>query len=142
MAEIRKYFEDDTLANDWFEKVMHRLAWKMFDSQEDWIYMSGELGKGRNPMIKSEEEFNLAFNIAWADAIGWLKGFAYDELLRLYIEDDIDLPRGMADEYNIIMGYEPGDDGYVEGVDEQCGLILLDFSQPYYGQDLVPCGAG
>ena len=118
MAEIRKYFEDDTLANDWFEKVMHRLAWKMFDSQEDWIYMSGELGKGRNPMIKSEEEFNLAFNIAWADAIGWLKGFAYDELLRLYIEDDIDMPRGMADEYNEFMGYEPGDDGYVEGVDE------------------------
>ena len=115
MAEIRKYFEDDTLANDWFEKVMHRLAWKMFDSQEDWIYMSGELGKGRNPMIKSEEEFNLAFNIAWADAIGWLKGFAYDELLRLYIEDDIDLPQSMADEYNLIMGYEPGDDGYVEG---------------------------
>lgn len=118
MAEIRKYFEDDTLANDWFEKVMHRLAWKMFDSQEDWIYMSGELGKGRNPMIKSEEEFNLAFNVAWADTIGWLKGFAYDELLRLYIEDDIDLPRGMADEYNEFMGYEPGDDGYVEGVDE------------------------
>lgn len=115
MAEIRKYFEDDTLANDWFEKVMHRLAWKMFDSQEDWIYMSGELGKGRNPMIKSEEEFNLAFNVAWADTIGWLKGFAYDELLRLYIEDDIDLPRHMADEYNEIMGYEPGDDGYVEG---------------------------
>lgn len=118
MTEIRKYFEDDTLANDWFEKVMHRLAWKMFDSQEDWIYMSGELGKGRNPMIKSEEEFNLAFNVAWADTIGWLKGFAYDELLRLYIEDDIDLPRGMADEYNEFMGYEPGDDGYVEGVDE------------------------
>lgn len=118
MAEIRKYFEDETLANDWFEKVMHRLAWKMFDSQEDWIYMSGELGRGRNPMIKSEEEFNLAFNIAWADAIGWLKGFAYDELLRLYVEDDIDLPRGMADEYNEFMGYEPGDDRYVEGVDE------------------------
>ena len=72
--------------------------------------MSGELGKGRNPMIKGEEEFN----IAWADAIGWLKGFAYEELLRLYVEDDID----MADEYNEIMGYEPGDDGYVEGVDE------------------------
>lgn len=118
MAEIRKYFEDDTLANDWFEKVMHRLAWNMFDSQENWIYMSGELGKGRNPMIKGEEEFNLAFNIAWADAIGWLKGFAYEELLRLYVEDDIDLPRYMADEYNEIMGYEPGDDGYVEGVDE------------------------
>jgi len=117
MAEIRKYFEDDTLANDWFERVMHRLAWKMFDSQEDWIYMSGELGKGRNPMIKSEEEFNLAFNIAWADAIGWLKGFAYDELLRLYIEDDIDLPRYMANEYNEVMGFEPGDDGYVEGKD-------------------------
>ena len=55
MAEIRKYFEDDTLANDWFEKVMHRLAWKMFDSQEDWIYMSGELGKGRNPMIRARK---------------------------------------------------------------------------------------
>lgn len=117
MAEIRKYFEDDTLANDWFEKVMHRLAWIMFDTQEDWIYMSGELGRGRNPMIKSEEEFNLAFNVAWADAIGWLKGFAYEELLRLYVEDDIDLPRYMAEDYNDCMGFEPGDDGYVEGKD-------------------------
>lgn len=117
MAEIRKYFEDDTLANDWFEKVMHRLAWKMFDSQEDWIYMSGELGKGRNPMIKGEEEFNTAFNVAWADAIGWLKGFAYEELLRLYVEDDIDLPRYMAEDYNDCMGFEPGDKGYVEGKD-------------------------
>lgn len=117
MAEIRKYFEDDTLANDWFEKVMHRLAWIMFDTQEDWIYMSGELGKGRNPMIKGEEEFNTAFNVAWADAIGWLKGFAYEELLRLYVEDDIDLPRYMAEDYNDCMGFEPGDKGYVEGKD-------------------------
>lgn len=69
-------------------------------------------------MIKGEEEFNLAFNYAWADAIGWLKGFAYDELLRLYIEDDIDLPRCMAEDYNYWRGFEPGDDGYVEGVDK------------------------
>lgn len=112
-----KYFEDTDLANDWFDEQMNRIAWEMFRRQENWIYMSGELGRGRNPMIKGEDEFNLAFNYAWADVIGWLKGFAYDELLRLYVEDDIDLPRYMADEYNDWMGFEPGDDGYVEGKD-------------------------
>ena len=118
MAEFAKYFEDDTLANDWFDKVMSRLVWKMFEHQEEWIYMAGELGKGRKPMIKSEYEFNLAFAMAWADAIGWLKGFARDELFRLYVEDDIDVPRDMAEDYNETMGFEPGDDGYVEGVDK------------------------
>ena len=35
MTEFKKYFEDDTLANDWFDKVMSRLVWKMFERQEE-----------------------------------------------------------------------------------------------------------
>lgn len=117
MTKFAKYFEDDTLANDWFERVMHNVAYEMFRRQEDWIYMVGELGPDRKPMIKSEQDFMVAFDIAWGNAIGWLKSFAAEELLKLYAEDDIDFPRGLADEYNEWMGYEPGDEGYVEGKD-------------------------
>ena len=112
-----KYFEDDTLANEWFDRVMNRLAWKMFERQEDWVYMVGELGPGRNPMIKSADKFDEAFCYAWRDAMSWLAEFAANELLRIYAEDDIDFPRGLADEYNEWMGFEPGDEGYVEGKD-------------------------
>ena len=114
---MEKYFENDTLANDWFENVMNRIFWKMFRSQEDWIHMAGELGKGRNPMIKSAEEFYGSFNEAWNEAFSWLKGFGMQEALRVYAEDGIDFPHDLAEDYNDWMGFEPGDDGYVEGKD-------------------------
>ena len=112
-----KYFEDDTLANEWFDRVMNRLAWKMFERQEDWVYMVGELGPGRNPMIKSSDKFDEAFGYAWRDTMSWLAEFAANELLRIYAEDDIDFPHDLADDYNDCMGFEPDDDGYVEGKD-------------------------
>lgn len=111
----KKYFEDDTLANDWFKKRMNYIAWKMFERQEEWIHMAGEVG--RNPKIKSAEDFDREFGYVWAETMGWLKGFAKNELLRAYAEDDIDFPRDLADEYNDEMGFEPGYDGYVEGKD-------------------------
>lgn len=117
MAEFEKYFEDNTLANNWFNEVMNRIAYEMFRRQEDWIYMVGELGPDRKPMIKSEQDFMVAFDISWGNAIGWLKSFAAEELLKMYAEDDIDFPRDLADEYNNEMGFELGDDGYVEGKD-------------------------
>lgn len=109
------YFEDDTLANDWFKRQMNRIAWRMFKRQENWIHMAGEVG--RNPKIKSAEDFDREFYYAWAEVMGCLKGFAKNELLRAYAEDDVDFPEDVAWDYNDWMGFEPGDEGYVEGKD-------------------------
>lgn len=107
-----KYFEDTDLANNWFDEQMSRIAWEMFRRQKNWIHMAGEVG--RNPKIKSAEDFNREFNCVWAEVMGWLKGFAKNELLRAYAEGDIDFSVGVAWEYNNWNGYEPGDDGYVD----------------------------
>lgn len=115
----KKYFEDETLANEWFDGIMSRINWKMFQNQEEWLYMFGELGPGRNPMIKSVEKFEEYFKRAWNDSMDWLYEFAATELLRVYAEDNIDFPHDLADDYNECMDYELGDEGYVEGKDVQ-----------------------
>lgn len=87
------WFEDDTLAKDWFNDLCSRIAWKAFENQEKWVYMIGELGRDeegnlRKPMIKPEalEVFNQLFD----DELNWMKWNTIMSFMKLYHEDDID----------------------------------------------------
>lgn len=114
---MENYFEDNMLANEWMEDTFSRITWYMFKHQDRWAYMSGELGDGRNPMIRSEEEFDNMFHDAWSDATWWLYCFTRNEALKHYADNDIDFPHDLAKTYNEERGFEPGDDGYVRGRD-------------------------
>lgn len=110
---MEKFFDDDTLANDYVKNIVNHAAYRLFENQQDWLYMVGELGKGRWPMLKDnavdyieqkvEQEFHL------------LIAFITFELIKMYHGQDIDLSENVAAEYNEWFGYEPEDEGYIEG---------------------------
>ena len=51
MVELKmeNYAADDVSLNSWIDEQMHWISWEMFENQEKWVYMSGELGKRRFP---------------------------------------------------------------------------------------------
>lgn len=112
------WFDDEELAKDWYNRMCGNIAWKMFENQEKWVYMAGELGEGRKPMIKGSEEFAEAMEQAMQDVFGFMREGIYYNFLRIYAEDDIDFPRELADDYNNYWDFEEDDDEFVEGIDE------------------------
>ena len=113
--DVANFFENDKPAKDYFNEVAGRVARDLFMNQEDWIYMNRELGEDRDPMIKSSEDFYENFRKCFNDAVGWMRECMYYALLKAYVEDDIDLPKDLAEDYNEWYGYEVGDEEYVEG---------------------------
>ena len=46
------YFDEDTLAAEWFNHLCDRVNRKFFENQEDILYMAGELSEGALPKFK------------------------------------------------------------------------------------------
>lgn len=116
-----KFFEDDTLADDYQKEVERRSLVDLVQNQSDWLYMVDELGKGRNPMLKEN-----AVDYIQETVIGNMAWFINDMvagLIEKLAAEDIDLSEGVAEWYNEYYGYEVGDDEYIEGkVDPQCRM--------------------
>lgn len=110
---IDKYFDDDDNPNEWMEHIAQYAAWELFQNQEKWLYMYGELGEKRWPMLKYDALHYI--EDAVEHQLGWLISHIVFELVKNYVNSDIDLSDTVADEYNEWFGYEPGDKGYVEG---------------------------
>lgn len=114
-ADYINYFDDDTNANDWLNEIMPHIMFKLFRDQENYLFMAGELGKGRWPMLKEnaveyiEDIINREFD--------WLIESIAMAIIRKYHEDDIDMPQSIADEYNEWYGFSEKDEGYIEGKD-------------------------
>lgn len=110
---IDKYFDDDDNPNEWMEHIAQYAAWELFQNQEKWLYMYGELGEKRWPMLKYDALHYI--EDAVKHQLGWLISHIVFELVKNYVNSDIDLSDTVADEYNEWFGYEPGDKGYVDG---------------------------
>ena len=106
---------EDTL-EEWFNRLCGHINWDMFESQEEWVYMIGELGKGRKPKIKSWEAFRDAFNNAYDKNVGFMKGCMLYGFLKMYADSDIDLDSYTAWELNDWLCLD-GEDAY-EGVED------------------------
>jgi hypothetical protein len=112
--DYAKYFEDDTNAAEWLNNLMHRVYWKMFENQEEWIYMLGELESDK-PCLKDNffeyAEMILDEELSLFKACV-LTGMAYD-----YIDDDIDVTENIAYELNEWQGIYDGDeDEYLDSM--------------------------
>lgn len=102
---------EDKLA-DYFNDICRHVSWKMFENQEEWLYMVNELGKGRNPKIKSFKEFEDAFDAAFNDYISMMRTTMFYGFLQEYADDDIDIDEETAYMLNDWLGLSE-EDGYV-----------------------------
>lgn len=88
----RPYAEDDYLLNTFVEETMRRVSWKLFEHQEDILYMASETESGI-PLLKDNviEEMRDCIN----GAFGWIRGYMITHLLMSYRLGNIDLgPEG------------------------------------------------
>ena len=113
-ADFVKYFEDDTLAAEWVNRVVHNIAWRMFNRQQEWIYMSGELESGK-PCI-ADNYFNVIREEVNRE-LALLKDSIVFGLLEAYISEDIDVTVDVAEILNDWNGvdYDPDDVEWNEG---------------------------
>lgn len=87
-VNTRPYAENDHLLNDFVEDVLHRVSWKLFQHQEDFVYMANEREDGI-PLLKE--------NVIWTidDYINsellWLRSYITTRLLMSYRLGNIDL---------------------------------------------------
>ncbi len=88
----RPYAEDDYLLNTFVEETMRRVSWKLFEHQENILYMASETESGI-PLLKDNviEEMRTCIN----GAFGWIRGYIITHLLMSYRLGNIDLgPEG------------------------------------------------
>lgn len=112
--EFEPYFEEDEKANDWVNEILGRVRWNLFRSQEEWLYMAGELGKRRNPMTRYNA-YDHIYNTINREMYT-LIDYLVMELLREYHEDGIDFDLETADAYNESFGLSEDDEGYVNNM--------------------------
>lgn len=86
---LEPYAEDDALLNDWIDHTLARVKWKLFERQEDWLYMYGELGDSRLPKFKSNAREYMVETIH--QELGWLVCYMVDRLVTQYRLGNIDL---------------------------------------------------
>jgi hypothetical protein len=51
---LANYADEDTTLAENFEKNCRRVMWHLFDNQETWLHMYGELGERSNPKLKDK----------------------------------------------------------------------------------------
>lgn len=111
--EKHNWFEDDTLAADWYNDLVRRVKFHIFENQEDILYMAGELGKGRWPKLKGDALDKIE-KIVEQD-MGQLVTNIVMNCAKDLIDGDIDCDEYTATEINWWFGYEDGDDEAIVG---------------------------
>lgn len=109
-----RWFDDDELAARWLDGIGQRVSWDAFKSQYDIVYMSGELGKGRKPMVR-EGAIDRLHEIV-KDALGGLeREIVMNYVHNLYKYGDVDVCDEIAKEYNWHNGLNEDDEDYMVG---------------------------
>lgn len=110
------YFDEETLAKDWFNELCRESAWDIFQHQEEIVYMYGELGERRNPMFKDNAYEKIRDIVE--NRLNFMVGHITCGLIKELYKSDIDMPQDMADDMNDWYDYCLGDDDYFEGTDK------------------------
>lgn len=56
---LRPYAEKDEFLNDWIDHSIGSVRWNIFEKQEDFVYMLGELKKGSLPKFKEDAYWKI-----------------------------------------------------------------------------------
>lgn len=126
---LEPYAEEDFSLNEWIDTGMKQISWKLFENQEDWVYMSGELGEGRFPQVKGYEPLAEAFTNAFDEYVGWLRSYMFERYLIDLRLGNVDLGEELEDYLRDIW-----DDEYYEEWEAEARKYIFDD----YAQTLGP----
>lgn len=108
------YFEDDTLASEWFNSLCRNIAWEAFERQEEWCVSASER-ENRKPLIKNN--FVEVFDEIFDQRLAFLRETILLGFLCEYYNDDIEVMQDVADWYNAAYDYDKSDAEYMEGTE-------------------------
>lgn len=112
-AEELNYCDNRETLAEFFNWCVENLLYECFKNQEDIVYMYGELGKKRKPMIK-EDAIEKMNNLLMKGSLGLFIDEAIVAAIKHLHEDgDIDVSAEVAREYNMFFGYREGEEGYI-----------------------------
>lgn len=109
------YAEDDSRLNDFVENILHRVSWKLFENQEDIVYMANETDNG---LPKLREDAIPYIQRAIEREFDWLIGYMTSRILVSYLKDNIDPSDEVKNWFQ---------DDLPEGEDEQFWNEINDF---------------
>lgn len=84
----RPYAEDDYLLNTFVEETLRRVSWKLFQHQEDFVYMANEREDGI-PVLKENAIWTIEDYIN--SEFAWLRSYILTRLLMSYRLDNVEL---------------------------------------------------
>lgn len=112
--DFEKYFSDKLSANTWLEVVYRDISERMFRAEYSWC---------EDSKVWSTEKFDTVFDFFWDNQIYYVKQHVKAEFLKKCALQCIKMTPELENLYKVyygvddLKGYEPGDEGYVEGKD-------------------------
>lgn len=82
----RPYAEEDELLNDYVDRILHNVTWKLFEDQQNICYMINE----KNPPMLKDNFIEVATRHI-EDEFGWLREYLLIRLLIEYRLSNLDL---------------------------------------------------
>lgn len=118
----RPYAEDDYLLNTFVDETMRRVSWKLFEHQEDVLYMANETETGI-PLLKDNaiEDMRDCVN----EEFSWIRSYIITHLLMSYRLGNIDL----GEEGDWWLREELGEKEYLEWESRARKAIYQDYAQ-------------
>lgn len=81
------YAEDDSLLNKFVEDALRRISWRLFENQEDVVYMANETDNGIPKMREGAIDY---IHMVARNELGWLVNYMVNRILVSYMKGNID----------------------------------------------------
>lgn len=126
---LEPYADEDERLNDWVDNILAHVRWHMFQNQEEWLYMAGELGEGAVPKFKPNAR-EVMHNAIYRE-FGWVVAYMMDRLITEYRLGNVDLDDDLIADLRYEMGgYEDEEDTtYDEWEAEARKRIFKDYEE-------------
>lgn len=126
---LEPYAEENELLNDWVDRLLGRVRWRMAAQQGNWVYMAGELGKAALPKFKPNARRVMRDTIC--EEMEWFIEYLIDRLVAEYRLDNIELDDDLIEDMRYEMGgYEDEEDStYNEWEAEARNRIFKDYAE-------------
>lgn len=117
----RPYADEGDLLNDWVNHILKRVSWKLFEHQENMVYMANERPDGV-PLLKDGAIDYI--NSCIDDEFHWLRHYIISHILMSYRLGHIDL----GEEGEWYLRDDLGDEAYAEWESRARKAIYIDYA--------------
>ena len=93
----KPYTDDDDKLNDFIERALSRLSWKLFENQEKILYMVNETDSGIPKMREGAIDY---ISMAAHNELGWLVTYMINRILIAYLKGNIEPSEEIKKRFN------------------------------------------